>query len=77
MKTYILSLFALVSAVLLSSCMKEELNYMLYTDTDKVVVTPAGGVYEVAVRSNSDWTAELVSQDRNDWISLDTRTGSG
>lgn len=77
MKTYILSLFALLSAVLLSSCMKEELNYMLYTDTDKVVVTPAGGVYEVAVRSNSDWTAELVSQDRNDWISLDTRTGSG
>lgn len=77
MKTYILSLFALVSAVLLSSCMKEELNYMLYTDTDKVVATPAGGVYEVAVRSNSDWTAELVSQDRNDWISLDTRTDSG
>lgn len=77
MKTRISIFLGILSLLTLFSCAKEELDYMLYTDTDKVVVSPTGGVYEVAVRSNSDWTAEVTSGDKNGWLSIEAPVTSG
>ena len=77
MKTHISIFVGILSFLTLFSCAKEELDYMLYADTDKVVVSPAGGVYEVAVRSNSDWSAEVTSGDRNCWLSIEAPVASG
>lgn len=77
MKTRISIFLGILSLLTLFSCAKEELDYMLYTDTDKVVVSSAGGVYEVAVRSNSDWKAEVTSGDRNGWLSIEAPVVSG